>query len=62
MNIHDLEKASELLHDAAVEIMAQLARFVVRKQMTAEEAAVLAWDMAAFFTLEGIKRAEAEEK
>jgi hypothetical protein len=44
---------------ASIEVMAQLTRFVVRKQMTAEESAKLAWDMATALALEGKRRLEA---
>lgn len=61
MNGSDVNQIAEAGEKAAVECFAQLTRFVVRKQMTKEEAAVLAWDMATEFSREYVKRVLARE-
>lgn len=52
----DIEQIGKLSESVAIECMAQLTRFVQRKNMTSEEAAKLAWDLALAFGIETAER------
>jgi hypothetical protein len=49
LRTEEINQIVQLGENAAVEVFAQLTRFVVRGQMTPAEAAVMSWDMAEAF-------------